>query len=58
MVSGVYLNSVAPMLPTFWMLQPDHGNLQNESSQLIERVSNLHAHKNERCDHQIETKVH
>jgi hypothetical protein len=57
-VSGVYLNFLAPMLQTLWMLQPDRGNLQNEGSQLIERVSNLDAHKNERCDHQIETKMH
>jgi hypothetical protein len=34
------------------------GNLQNESGQLIERVSNLQAHKSERCHHQIETKMH
>src|SRR5207253_413361 len=32
--------------------------LQNESSQLIKRVNNLQADENERCDHQIETKMH
>jgi hypothetical protein len=35
-----------------------HVALQNESGQLIERVSNLQAHKNERCHHQIETEMH
>jgi hypothetical protein len=32
--------------------------LQNESGQLIERVRNLQAHKNERCHHQIKTEMH
>jgi hypothetical protein len=31
---------------------------QNESGQLIERVSNLEADENERCHHQIETEMH
>jgi hypothetical protein len=38
--------------------QPAPANLQNEASQLIERVNNLHAHQNERCDHEIKTKMH
>ena len=33
-------------------------NLENERGQLIERVNDLDAHENERCDHQIEAKMH
>jgi hypothetical protein len=33
-------------------------DLENEGRQLIERVTNLQAHQNERCHHQIETKMH
>ncbi len=40
------------------MPQPALGVSQNQASQLIERVSNLHAHQNERCDHEIKTKMH
>jgi hypothetical protein len=38
--------------------EPTIVELQNESGQLIERASNLQAHKNERCHHQIETEMH
>jgi hypothetical protein len=34
------------------------GDLQHQASQLIERVNNLHAHQNERCDHEIKSKMH
>ena len=55
-------SALRPRAPTLRATRHDAaacpGDLQNQASQLIERVSDLHAHQDERCDHEIETKMH
>ena len=41
-----------------WVDALNRGTMREKIGDLIERVKNLNAHDDERCDHQIETKMH
>jgi hypothetical protein len=56
----IRLRAVAkPQVSRYRMATPPSAwDLKYERGQLIERVDDLQAHKNERCDHQIKAKMH